>query len=692
MNNNIFSSEKKNVSEILAPVGSAEHLKAAVRSGADAVYLGTENFNARRNAENFSSLTLKDSVDYCHLYGVKVYVTLNTLIFDYETDLLNNTVKEIALSDADAVIVQDFKTVKAVKNICPSLPLHASTQMAIHNLSGAKFLENLGFTRVVLARELSLSEIEKIVKGTSLETEVFVHGAHCMSVSGNCYISSMLGERSGNRGLCAQPCRLDWKNPDNKSYSLSLKDMSYIDDIKKLQEIGVTSFKIEGRMKRPEYVSLSIDSIRRKLNGEDYEKEKLKAVFSRSGFTDGYLKAKRDYSMFGYREKQDVVSATSDILNSIHELYKAERQAFPADFTFSLTRESAVLIMNARNKSVTVTGNGGEIPKTKSLTEEICEKNLKKLGNTPYYFNSLSFKNDDGLIIPLSEINALRREATEMLNKEILSVEKEVFSLAPAPATKAISRKALPSLRARFNSFEQYSVIFDELEYLIFPIDEVLENEKELSHIKNSVVAELPDLIYPEQEENILKLLNQLKELGFSFAVSGNIGGIELIKKAELTPFSSHALNITNAESVEFWKKQGVKSLTLSFEMSLKSINTLPDKENTGVYCYGKLPLMIFRNCPLKSFSGCRDCDGKQFLIDRKNVKFPVICHKKQYSVLHNSVPLYISDKLSPDCDFYTIYFSDETKEECKTILSLIKNHRTPDFKKTNGLFLREIK
>ena len=348
-------------SEILAPVGSHEQLLAAVRSGANAVYLGTKNFNARRNADNFDSFSLNDTVKYCHSFGVKAYVTLNTIIFDKELPALYETIKEIAKAQADAVIVQDFATVKAVKKICPALPLHASTQMAVHNVSGVKALEKFGFSRVVLARELSFKEIEKIVKSTTLETEVFVHGAHCMSVSGNCYISAFLGERSGNRGLCAQPCRLDWKI-DNKNFALSLKDMSYIDHLKELETIGVTSLKIEGRMKRPEYVAAAVTACKNALNNKAYNKDLLKAVFSRSGFTDGYLMDKRNIDMFGYRSKDDVISATNNIFKELQNLYKADIPVTPVDMNFSISKESSVLQCTAKGVKVTATTTGGEQP------------------------------------------------------------------------------------------------------------------------------------------------------------------------------------------------------------------------------------------------------------------------------------------------------------------------------------------
>ena len=674
--------------EILAPVGSTEQLLAAVRSKANAVYLGTKNFNARRNADNFDNFNLKEAVKYCHSYNVKVYVTLNTIIFDKELNSLYETVKEIAESQADAVIVQDFATVKAVKKICPTLPLHASTQMAVHNVSGVKALEKLGFSRVVLARELSFKEIEKIVKSTTLETEVFVHGAHCMSVSGNCYISAFLGERSGNRGLCAQPCRLDWKI-GNKNFALSLKDMSYIDHLKELENIGVTSLKIEGRMKRPEYVASSVTACKNALNNKEYNKDLLKAVFSRSGFTDGYLMDKRNSDMFGYRSKDDVISATNDVFKELQNLYKTDTPVTPVNMTFTVTKESTILEMTSNGVTVTAITDGGEVPIKNALSVEMAEKNLKKLGGTPYYLNALKFNNPENLTLSLSTINALRRECVEKLDLELNSCDREFFDVIPN--IKGNNKKKTPTLRARFSDFSQYSIDFSQCEYLIFPIKEVLNHKEDLEEIKEKVVIELPDLIYPNSEDKVLKELQELKSLGFKNATSGNVGGIEIIKNVGLKAFGGHTLNISNSDAIEFYETQNVKDLTLSVELSARSIDNINTNGKIGAYCYGNLPLMFFRNCPLKQKDGCGNCNGNRKITDRKNIEFPVICHDKMYSVLHNSVPLYIMDKINLNCDFLTMYFTNESKEECKEILSLCKNKQSAPFKKTAGLYLREV-
>ena len=678
-----------NTPEILAPVGSTAQLYAAVRTGANAIYLGTKSFNARRNADNFDSLSLKDAVDYCHSYNVKAYVALNTIVFDKELNALYETVREVAKSGADAVIVQDFAAARAVKKICPTLPLHASTQMAIHNVAGVKLLERLGFSRVVLARELSLKEIEKIVESTSLETEVFVHGAHCMSVSGNCYISAFLGERSGNRGLCAQPCRLDWKT-GNKSFALSLKDMSYLEQLGALQKAGVTSFKIEGRMKRPEYVAAAVTSCKNALEGNSYDKALLKAVFSRSGFTDGYLTGNRGTDMFGYRSKDDVTSATTEVFKELQALYKADMPVTPVDMLLTVTAENTTLKATANGVTVSALASGGEVPLKNALSFEIAEKSLKKLGGTPYFLSTLSFDNPENLTLSLSAINALRRECVDSLNAELLKTEREIFDVAPE-ARESNTQEKSPALRARFFEFSQYSTEFDCCEFLIFPLKEVKAHKEDLIRLKEKLVIELPDLIYPFSEAAVLNDLITLKEYGFKNAISGNLGGLEIIKQAGLCIFGSHTLNAANSDMVNFLEEQDVKDLTLSVELSAKAVAGISARIKLGAYCYGRLPLMTFRNCPLKQKDGCGSCNGRRELIDRKDISFPVICHNKAYSVLHNSVPLYTCDKVNLNCDFLTMYFSNESNEECKEILKLCKSKAPAPFKKTAGLYLREV-
>ena len=676
--------------EILAPVGAREQLYAAVRSGANAVYLGTSNFNARRNADNFTNENLKEAVDYCHLRNVKVYVTLNTLIFDRELDALYDTIRAIAGSNADAVIVQDLATVKAVKELCPAMPLHASTQMAVHNVAGAKALQDMGFSRIVLARELSLEEFRLIRQSVNAELEVFVHGAHCMGASGNCYLSAMLGERSGNRGLCAQGCRLNWVSQHGREYALSLKDMSYLDSIKELKEMGVNSFKIEGRMKRPEYVAAAVTSLKNALVGNDYDKNTLRSVFSRSGFTDGYLKGKRTLDMFGYRVKDDVTSA-QNVLKELEATYKSDIHPTPLNAELTLLQDSpSTLTLSAGGKSVMVSGDVAEIPRNAPLPYEIALRNVSKLGDTAFYLDNFTYHNDSDLTLSASSVNDLRRRGVEKLQNELTTLKYDIFNADPPFFHKHKVENSL-SYRVRLNSFIQFSEHLTKAEYIILPIDEILNNCEELRSVADKIIVELPALIYPKNEDGIVNKLKKLKENGFSKGITGNIGGIALLKKCDFSVFVGNNLNVTNVISAEEYAKMGAEDITLSFELTEKAISNMGGNVKRGAIIYGYLPIMYMRTCPQKGSDGCGKCNGNTFLTDRKGIQFPLLCHNKEYSVLHNSVPLYIGDKNLSALDFCTLYFTTETEAECQRIFDLCKKNLPLPGKKTNGLFAREL-
>ena len=411
-----MSREKRKI-EILAPVGGEEQLLAAVRCGADAVYFGLQNFNARRNASNFNGEDLQDTVDYCHERNCKVNITVNTIVHDSEIEEMQKTVDTAAEAGADALIIQDLAVARYVKDRWPDLAMHASTQMAVHNSEGVKILKDYGFKQFVLARELSLDEIKKIYDKTGEDLEVFVHGAHCMSVSGNCYMSAFIGGRSGNRGLCAQPCRLEWKSED-RDYALSLKDLSYITHINELIDAGVKTLKIEGRMKRPEYVAEAVAQCRNAADGRRVELDDLQAVFSRSGFTDGYLEGKRNASMFGYRTKDDVTAA-ADVLPRLEKLYEKEPQTIPVDMQLYVYEgDNAQLVLTDGTHTVTAIGAVPEKAKTLPITEDHARKSLSKTGGTPYYLNELTLMAGEGLMLPASALNAMRREALEKLREE----------------------------------------------------------------------------------------------------------------------------------------------------------------------------------------------------------------------------------------------------------------------------------
>lgn len=388
-----------------------------MNSGADAVYLGLSSFSARRNAANFTFGQFADSVKIAHRQGVRVYVTLNTLVFDEELSELKKAVLRIAEAKADGVIVQDFGVVKLIGELAPSLRLHASTQMTVTSASGAEFALKHGFSRVVLPRELSLEEIRAITSRVDIETEVFVHGALCVCLSGQCLLSAVMGGRSGNRGLCAQPCRLNFRGGE-RDYALSLKDLSLIERLGALEEAGVTSAKIEGRMKRPEYVAAAVQGCRKVLNGEKADTELLKTVFSRSGFTESYFDGSMS-GMGGIRRKEDS-EGLSQALSSIRQLYREPYKRFVTDFEVNIKADrpiSCTALCGGLTETVT-----GDVPQkaiNRSTTEEDVISRIGKLGGTVFKAGKISVSIDGGLSVSAAALNELRRSAVDRISQRL---------------------------------------------------------------------------------------------------------------------------------------------------------------------------------------------------------------------------------------------------------------------------------
>jgi putative protease len=667
--------------EILAPAGGQEQLLAAVRTGADAVYLGTGSFNARRNAKNFGADELKQAVSYCHGRGVKVHVTVNTLVKDRELETLYNEIRLIGESGADAVIIQDMAVMAMFKKHLPDMPLHASTQLTVHNAEGALAARELGFSRVVLARELTLNEIRLIAEKAGIELECFVQGALCMSVSGQCELSSMFGGRSGNRGMCAQPCRLDFK-AGNRSYALSLKDMSYISHIKELEAAGVASLKIEGRMKRPEYVAAATDACVKALRGEAPDIKRLERIFSRSGFTDGYLTGKRNLSMFGHRTEDDVIGSSEEI-SKVRELYRRELSHVPVNMVLTVKRgERSRLTACDGINSVTVYG---DIPENTEKAFSKAENSLGRTGGTPFVLNKAVVDIEDGYSV---KVNSLRKEALEKL----LAIRSEVkplnFTGKFSPPLGAV-RETSPSIRLRFEKKEQ---IFTSggLEYIYLPAEEA--DEEIINSLGERLIAELPRLVYPADEERLEKKLIKLKAEGLSNICAGNLGTIRLAKRLGFKVYGAFDNNILNTRALEVYEKIGLEDVILSYEISMKDAVRLGGSIKRGIIGYGYLPLMLFRNCPVKTEKGCGECYGRKKISDRQGIDFSVLCHYKGYSSLLNSVPLYIGDKQVKGIDFTALYFTTENSNECKRIYQLYKNREEYKGRRTQGLYLRTLK
>ena len=672
--------------EILAPAGNEQSLIAAVRSGADAVYLGTGAFNARRNADNFKDDSLADAVNYCHGRGVKVYVTLNTLIRDEELPAFLTAAREVAEAGPDGVIVQDLAVVQVLKTICPDLPLVGSTQMSVHNAAGVRALEDLGFSRVVLARELTLEEIQRIRSQTKAELEVFVHGALCMSVSGMCYYSAMMGERSGNRGLCAQPCRLN-STCNGRPYALSLKDMSFISRVRDLAAAGVCSVKIEGRMKRPEYVAAAVTAVRTALEGGEPDMATLQAVFSRSGFTDGYLTGKRTVRMFGVRTAEDA-AASKTVFGKLSELYRREYPGVPVDLRLQATGD-ALSLTAADGQGHEATVAAPIRPEDVApLTADIARRNLSKTGGTPFTVRDCRVDLPQNLPVPGSVVNGLRREALERLL--ILRSRGNDYALNPVEAPEiAPYAPQKQGVRLRFEHAEQLFAA-SGVEAFLLPMEQI-EQHPELLQGETPLWAELPQLVWPLEEQTALSRLTALKEKGLTDAVAGNVCELVLAQRAGLAVHGGPTLNVTNTLSLEAYEAMGLADTTLSFELPVRMGARLGGTKPRGILAYGRLPLMQFRACPARGEKSCGGCAGRPELVDRKGVVFPMVCHDRRYTTLLNSVPLYLGDKALPPFDFLTLYFTTEDRDACRRVYEGFRRGDAPWFDRTSGLAYRTL-
>ena len=681
--------------EILAPAGGEAQLRAAVLCGADAVYLGLRGFNARAGAENFDENTLPQTVGWCHARGVRVYVTLNTLVTDRELPEWIKTLDAVAGAGVDGVLVQDLGLAKIIRQRYPTLPLHASTQMTIHNLAGARLLEEMGFAQVVLARELSKEEIAAICAGTSMRCEVFVHGALCMSVSGQCYLSSVLGERSGNRGRCAQPCRLDFKS-HGRGYALSLKDLTLTDRLRELEALGVASFKIEGRLKRPEYVAAAVTACRQSLAGEVPDLETLRSVFSRSGFTDGYYTARRDLTMFGTRTREDAAAAAA-VLGKLSALTRNEVGRLPVDMVLTMAPgEPATLAVTDGTHRVEVAGEVPQTALTRPTDEELAHRALEKCGGTPFYLQNLTCHIGEGLMLPLSALNRLRAAALTAL-AEARSVVVP-YPQAPATAGEPAGRArpaGAPQLGCRQAAAAQLTPANRRGGgRLSLPLHELAERPELLETGAERWVAELPAFCAPQQEEAVMRALRKLKEQGLTTALCGNLGSLLMAREAGLRIIGDYGLNIINSPAAQQAAALGCDEITLSFECERNAARNIHSPVPIGVIAYGRLPLMLLRNCPGKTAAGCGDCRGINHITDRRGEDFPLQCQNRQYTHLLNPRPLFLSDRL-PEwdfCDFLTLRFTTETPAECDAILEMYQTGAAPAGSFTRGLYYRTLK
>lgn len=633
------------IPELLAPAGGAAALRAAVQSGADAVYIGGPKFNARSGADNFSVGDIKKYAEYCHLYGVDLHAALNTLIKESELEEMLEYAYELNDAGADALIIQDIGAAEIIHKALPDMPLHASTQMTVTSLEGVRCLEKAGFSRVVLARELSRGEIEYICKNARAEIEIFVHGALCMCYSGQCLMSSILGGRSGNRGRCAQPCRLPYGITDGKAtladgYLLSPKDLALIGELKAISDMGVASLKIEGRLKRAEYVSAVVGIYRKYLDnlGKNIEKsdmEELLNAFSRSGFTDGYFNSRLGKSMMS---RKSPGNNSGNIFTDAAKKRAAENaniRKIPVTVTGTLNADEPVEITiynrdtkNRDAKYATAAGTlNAERAINRPLDKERFAAQLSKLGDTPFEAAEVIAQTDGKSVVPIKEINSVRREAADLLVKE-LSAREKGRKVPVSINTRAERGQTDIILTAEVMTEEQGEAAIKSGINVIYTPCGAAEG---LTGRGAEIITKTSEIFRAENVKTDAVLVS-------SPAAAEYYGNKRL--------YGDFRLNVFNSRTAERYKS--FESVTLSPELNINEIralleNTDADAEIIG---YGRLPLMIMKNCPLKAAGKCQDGIMKYRLRDRMKEEFPIVCSDNCNAVLLNSKPIFMADKL----------------------------------------------
>lgn len=641
--------------ELLAPAGSMEALRAAVCNGADAVYLGADTFNARMNARNFSAADLQEAVVYCHVRGVKVHLTLNTLVLDREMPRAAELIRLAASCGVDAFIVQDLGVVSLCRQLAPDVPIHASTQMSIHSLEGVMEAAALGCSRVVLARELPAEEIAHICKKSPVEIEVFVHGALCMCYSGQCYLSSVIGRRSGNRGQCAQPCRLPYGYGrfESTRYPLSLKDNCLAGELDELRRMGVASIKIEGRMKRPEYVAIVTRAYRTVLNGGKLmpsDLQELETAFSRQGFTDGYFRGQTGSDMFGRRQEGE---DTADLFASARATYEqGEPQRIGVRF-YAMIRRGEPAQLAVEDPDGNLCRTRGPVPEQavyRSLTPQDLEQQLKKTGGTPYLCTAVRSSLDPDLMLPASAINAMRRDViAELTAKRGRAAPARLNAYDEPPRYDGIAGEPQLTIAVRTAGQITSRMLSMKPTVLYVPLSELAEHPDlpQRVSVETQLAAILPRVIWSGELAPVARQLRTVYEMGVRQVLAGNLGQLHIARAAGFAVRGDFGLNIVNSRAMRYLREQGLDSQLLSFELTLPQIRDISKAVPAELLIYGRLPLMLMENCVMKNRTGICACQtGTVRLVDRVGEEFPIVkdpgtCR----NVLLNGKKLYLLDK-----------------------------------------------
>ena len=673
------------IPELLAPAGSPEGVRAAVQSGAGAVYMGFGTFNARRNAQGFSHEEMADAIAYCRARNVKSNITLNILVGDRELEDALEDAKFLYEAGADALIVQDLGLARLIHAHAPDFALHVSTQMTIHTLDGAKQARDIGFSRVVLSRECSREEVQLITEQAGVETEVFVHGALCMCYSGQCYLSAVIGQRSGNRGLCAQPCRL----PYNGGYPLSLKDLMLAGHVAELADWGVSSLKIEGRMKRPEYAAIVTkvyaDLLREHRKPTAGERDILRRVFSRDGFTDGYYTGKKGDSMFG--TKTDVpMSEVKALYDEAAHRFAEGREAplVPVSLFFTARRDTGAVLSAGE---VTVTAPV-EQAKNRPTTPEMVEKSLAKTGGTPFYPQEMHIEVEDGLVVPASVMNGMRRDALSLLlaTRSVAPSRDWMGGNVLPRDEEAAARSGFRGYTASVRTEAQAEALKNVgLETVYVPLEVAA---------RTGLPAVLPRVFSDREQGQVEMLLGEAMSRGTDTVLVGNIGHIPMAKRLGFTVHGDFGLNAYNSRTLCALAEMGVSRQTLSFEARLAQIRDMEGPLETDLIVYGRLPLMIFENCAIRRQHGgkCSCKNGVTTLTDRRKESFPLLPEFGCRNTLIGNRPLCIREDFARlGVQTARLLFTTESPEECARIARAFVGGAPLEGEFTRGLYKRGV-
>ena len=721
-----MSLQPNRLPELLSPAGSPEALEAAVSAGADAVYLGGSRFNARMNAHNFDAGALREAVTHAHRMGSRVYLTLNTLVWDRELPEALEAAYEAACAGVDALIVADLGAAALIRRALPNLPIHASTQLSGHNAAVGSVLADFGFTRFVIARETTLPDLAAAVANNPLEVEVFIHGALCVSHSGQCLFSSVVGGRSGNRGECAQPCRLPYAcegckekspkgqnrpapkgkypnrrddrrspDPDSESYPLSLKDLSLAGHVPALIDAGVSSLKIEGRMKSPGYVS-GVTAIWRRLLDENRaatpeEMAALSDLFSRGGFTDGYQVGKITRSMMGVRtegDKDRTAAAEKAALAVRPQPHLPLSMTFTAEAAAPVALTAAAPLFRCDNPlppvAVTVEGDVPEAAEAVALTPDAVEKQLSRTGGTPYRAEVLIPRIAEGIALPLSRLNSLRREALDALDAARMAamptpaegydplsshaVAQELLRDTPRPEEQGMARV---KKTARFYLPAQITpAAAGYFDLLYLPLGR--EHPTHVPAEKRGAL--MPPVVFDREAEAVRDSLTAALQNGIRHVLVGNIGHLPMIREAvaacgltgQVTLHGDLRLNAANTVAAARQLSLELSDLILSPELTIPrmrdisaSLSDYGHVSAAGAVVYGRLPLMMLEKCAIREIyrhmkpdAVCREVCGQNAAIlkDRLGKEFPVLREDSPQGTGHrnlvcNSLPTGMSDR-----------------------------------------------